>query len=868
MNSDSNKSEEKNILVTGDFIVDRNILPGQRRFASDDPKSGTRLADIFGGSLLTYSLVNSIINGSDSNKASCHFDLEEPQLEEFVSGYPSRTAYSLWTRRKEDFGWKVEEMRGYGFSDALTQNHPYKRKETSSSCGWIIIDEGNLGFRNDEQLWPDFTGKMVILKCSYPFIEGKLFQRLTSAEQKPKELIIVVTMTNLRKSDVKISKDISWEQTALDTAAELNRNNKLSILLKSDHLIVMFGASGALHFNNKQDRKGTEISLVFDPSHIEGEWEMTTPLLPGTGCCFLAAFSHNLAVNVTNKCTTPKAIENSITSALQATRIFCRAGFSPDGSENKSFYKITDPEKKLLKPEERKFSMAYVPSPFISAAKPGFYPKTNDWSILRGNYLDKSNEDNVEHYIDLACELASKGSKTILFAPSMSFGKIVTFDRREIENYRNIKKLMVDYANNKKLTKPLSIAVFGTPGSGKSFAVKEMSRSFLDKSRPSIMEFNLSQFNDPGELAGAFHAIRDSVLLGNLPIVFWDEFDSDSLKWLRCLLAPMQDGHFQDGKDTHPIGKSIFIFAGGTSSTFENFDPRNEGTDSTDDHKIENFIKVKGPDFVSRIHGYLNVYGPNPVYGEFHDATFPIRRALFIRSGLGLEKDERLDIDYGLLRALLLVNSYKNGARSLDRILSQLKMRGNKSIVRSDLPSDDIIAMNTDLNDFYSKMCDENLDKHKIASVLSTLFHESWMKNHLTDSSFYKEYSMLSNEQRLINLSTAGRISDVLAKSEKFGLDDRYSDKADASDEFLGYISNYENLIKLAEEEHRLWEQEREKRGWTYGDPRNEYFKKHPCIGKKYSELSDKDQEKDKEKIRNYSEFLKGSAFKIVSLEE
>lgn len=868
MDNDFNKSEEKNILVTGDFIVDRNMLPGQRRFASDDPQTGTILADMFGGSLLTYSLVNSIIDGSESNKVSCHFDLEEPQLKEFVSSYPARTAYSLWTKRKEDFGWKVEEIKGYGFSDAVTLNHPYKRKDTSSSNGWIIIDDGNLGFRNDEELWPDFTGKMVILKCSYPFIEGKLFQRLTSMEQKPAELIIVVTLTNLRKSDVKISKDISWEQTALDITAELNRNNKLSILLKSDHLVVMIGASGALHFQNKQNMKGTEISLVFDPSHIEGEWEIATPLLPGAGCCFLAALSHSLAVSGIKKCSSPKAIENSITTALQATRIFCRAGFSPEGFENKSFYKVTDPEKKLVKTEERKFSMAYVPSPFLSTAKSGFFSKNNDWSILRGNYLDNSNEDNVEHYVDLACELASKGSKTILFAPSMSFGKIVSFDRREIENYRNIKKLMVDYANNKKLTKPLSIAVFGTPGSGKSFAVKEMSRSFLDKSKPSIMEFNLSQFNDASELAGAFHAIRDSVLLGNLPIVFWDEFDSDSLKWLKSLLAPMQDGHFQDGKDTHPIGKSIFIFAGGTSSTFENFDPRNEGSNTTDNNNIENFIKVKGPDFVSRIHGYLNVCGPNPLGGEIQDATFPIRRALFIRSGLGLEKDERLDIDYGLLRALLMVNYYKNGARSLDRILSQLKMRGNKSIVRSDLPSDDIIAMNTDLNDFYSIMCDENLEKHKIASVLSTLFHESWMKNHLTDSSFYKEYSMLSNEQRLINLSTAGRISDVLAKSEKFGLDDRYSDKPDTSDEFLEYISNEENLKHLAEEEHRLWEQEREKRGWTNGDPRNEYFKKHPCIGKKYSELSDKDQEKDKEKIRNYSEFLKGSAFKIVRLDE
>lgn len=449
----------------------------------------------------------------------------------------------------------------------------------------------------------------------------------------------------------------------------------------------------------------------------------------------------------------------------------------------------------------------------------------------------------------------------------MSFGKIVSFDRHEIENYRNIKKLMVDYANNKKITKPLNVVVFGTPGSGKSFAVKEMSRSFLDKYKPSIMEFNLSQFRDSGELAGAFHAIRDSVLMGNLPIVFWDEFDSEELKWLKSLIAPMQDGHFQDGKDTHPIGKSIFIFAGGTSSTFDNFDPRNAENGVIDQKKIDHFIKVKGPDFVSRIYGYLNVCGPNPLEGDSSDVTYPVRRALFIRTGLGLEKDEQLDIDYGLLRALLLVKSYNNGARSLDRILSHLKMRSNKKIVRSDLPSDEVIRMNTDLEDFYSIMCDENLERHKYASALSALFHENWLKNHYHGSSFNKELFMLSNEQRLINISTAGKIKDVLAKSERFGLDERYSEQPDSSAEFIEYIKNEENLRHLAEEEHKLWEQEHETRGWQYGDPRNDYFKKHPCIGKSYSELSSEDQDKDKDRIRKYSEFLNGSDFKIVRLE-
>ena len=861
------KSEDNNILVTGDFIVDRNLLSGHRMFAIDNPNSGTRLIDHFGGSLLTFSLINSLNADYGTNKANCIFDLEEPQLKKIILDYPERTAFSSWTKGKTAGAWNIGEIKGYGFGNPDSENFSYKRKDLSLQSGWIIIDDGNLGFRNCEEAWPDFTGKKVILKCSFPFHEGKLFQRLIQKHQRPEALIIIVTLSNLRKSDVKISSDISWEQTALDITSELRRNQKLRFLLKSDHLVVMTGSSAALHLKNMENVWETEVSLVFDPSNIEGEWEISTPLLPGSGSCFTAAFSQSLIDSCINKSITSVSIENSINAALLTTRVFCRAGFFPEGIENNKYYKVTDPENRFVKPEEGKFSKAYVPSPFKLEKESDVFSRNKEWSILRGNYLDAGSGDKVEDYIDLACDLAIKGSKTLLFAPLMSFGKIVSFDRHEIESFRNIKKLMIDYAINKKSSKPLNIAVFGTPGSGKSFAVKEMSRSFLEKFKPCILEFNLSQFKDANELAGAFHAIRDTVLMGNLPIVFWDEFDSESLKWLKSLLAPMQDGHFQDGKDTHPIGKSIFIFAGGTSSTFDNFDPRNCEESLTDEAKIDNFVRVKGPDFVSRIYGYLNVCGPNPLQGDYDDVTYPVRRALFIRTGLGMEKEEHLDIDYGLLRALLLVKSYNNGARSLDRILTHLKMKGNKKIVRSDLPSDEVIAMNTDLDNFYSIMCDNKLEIYRDASSLSSFFHENWLKNKIAISSSNKEFFMLSNEQRLINISTAGRIKQILAKSEIFTLDDCYSDNPDASEEFNKYIGIKENLDFLAEEEHIRWVEDRKRLGWKKGTSRSDYFKIHPFIDIPYNELPEEDKEKDRKQIRNYTTTLKKSDFKIIRVE-
>jgi len=132
-------------------------------------------------------------------------------------------------------------------------------------------------------------------------------------------------------------------------------------------------------------------------------------------------------------------------------------------------------------------------------------------------------------------------------------------------------------------------------------------------------------------------------------VAFWDEFDSQQYKWLQYLLAPMQDGAFQQGELTHPIGKCIFIFAGGTSATLADFgikDPQTltarerRGLSAEErealSERYDGFKLLKGPDFISRLHGFLNVLGPNPreirqrqhLVPDPADITWPIRRAL------------------------------------------------------------------------------------------------------------------------------------------------------------------------------------------------------------------------------------------------
>jgi len=86
--------------------------------------------------------------------------------------------------------------------------------------------------------------------------------------------------------------------------------------------------------------------------------------------------------------------------------------------------------------------------------------------------------------------------------------------------------------------------------------------------------------------------------------VLWDEFDSDlsgeSFGWLRHFLAPMQDGTFQQGQMIHPIGKAIFVFAGGTSVRLADF----EGTGAT-------ASAGQGPRLREPAKGHVDIVGPD-----------------------------------------------------------------------------------------------------------------------------------------------------------------------------------------------------------------------------------------------------------------
>src|SRR5262249_20903085 len=147
----------------------------------------------------------------------------------------------------------------------------------------------------------------------------------------------------------------------------------------------------------------------------------------------------------------------------------------------------------------------------------------------------------------------------------------------------------------------------------------------------------------------AFHAVRDAVVRGRVPLVFFDEFDASAhgqnLGWLKYFLAPMQDGKFTDGESMHLIGRAIFVFAGGTKHAFGKFARLRDA----------DLIKEKGPAFVSRLRGFIDVCATDR--REAGDSMYVVRRATLLRSLLErkvpalLDESGMLRLDSGVRRA-------------------------------------------------------------------------------------------------------------------------------------------------------------------------------------------------------------------------
>ena len=685
--------------------------------------------------------------------------LDEVIVKEFITATVEVELFPIFADKKnKDKVYRVK--RFLGFAGPLSgQSKLLPIRNDDANADMVIIDDENNGFHSNEKFWPlalktPEKEPIVLYKLSNPINSTILWKRLEQYHMD--KMIVVINSDDLRSKGVNISKSLSWERTAQDFVWQLNNNPNLTFLVQCRHLIVLFGLEGAIYYRNDEV---AESRLYFLPYEFEGgSTSDSLGKMSGVTSCFVAGIARSIVSGHDRGEDMAASISEGIREGIVATQKYFIAGFGKKIKEDPF------PSPKIFMEREDDFIYKKHVQDVVIRLSDNTSSQSC-WYILK----DKSSANLAEIAYNIVINGVQHALKSI---PIAQFGNLQTVDRGEIESYRSIKNLMWEYLSTTNTPRPLCIAVFGTPGSGKSFGVTEIASSIA----PTLIKklnFNLSQLRTPLDLINAFHKVRDFCLEGKVPLVFFDEFDSpfeEKLGWLKYFLAPMQDGVFREGDSLHSIGKAIFVFAGGTSSTLHEFCGEDIENEQVYKQFLLGFKGAKGPDFLSRLRGYVNILGPNQT-DQQSDQLFIIRRAMLLRGLLErkvphlINDRKEAQIDTGVLRALLKIPRYKHESRSMEAILEMSLLADAKKWEQSYLPSKEQMKLHVDEEEFSRHLMHDTYFSEKIES-LSMAIHEKYRElnesNINADPIFLKKWEELDDDLRESTRSQARRIPSAL----------------------------------------------------------------------------------------------------------
>ena len=705
----------KLIQICGDPTVDwlmnirnKNISGNSPYFWSSAPS--VELSSQAGGPELIYGLLAEMLPDEYQPQIeSIHID---PALLERPKEGSITRVWTVWEHFNQD-SFRISE-----WCQCETGQWDYVKNKLKGIPQLLIIEDNDYGFRDCPGGWPEMLDEPgsqlqhIILKTGkLETAKNPLIQAIHEKNLAPKTTLII-SLNDLRACAVKIGLSLSWERLLQEIAGAVQSHQCLPLLANSgepipfQRIIITIGTSGAVIIE-----QGGNI-LVFDRTGQEGDFEQSTGgQMIGYNTCLVGAL---VATWVHGNCNIEKMDWKKGTRiGIGLARHLHLEGFKLEKSQIKfpftqiktaydnriNFETNGDPPDYNKDDNQKKIWNLGV---FECQARNNEM-ENQRWTIIKDSILGKNQlslAEIREKISDDAKRIVIKGPGAAL--PNVPVEEVKGWrsaDRNEIEGVRSVFNAIRDHLENNQKDTPLSVAVFGPPGSGKSFVIREIARA-LNIEEEAQLTFNLSQFESPQQLPFAFHRIRDLHLKGKTPLVFWDEFDtscqSNELGWLRYFLAPMQDGVFMEQGLTHPVGGGIYVFAGGTCKSFKDFCSYSNHAD----------VAAKKPDFISRLSAYIDIQGINGIPDTINDDFQIIRRAFLLNGFLKkyapqlTNVKEEIQIEDNVVNAFLKVTSYRHGARSLETLIKMSRLSGKNKFELSSLPPEHLLKMHVDLKEF------------------------------------------------------------------------------------------------------------------------------------------------------------------------
>ena len=556
-----------------------------------------------------------------------------------------------------------------------------------------------LGTTLDEEAEGERRPKPFLVIALADKIDEDSLVDISKKLSKPEKTVVLVTATGLRKRGLNIVEYGSIEQTVREVVEYLGHQPLKKILRRCYHLIILFEETGAIYIRRASNPLKGSIHFCPNFDRIAQMDREVYGRSPGRVAIALASVVRQLDAEPNQTKGTSLDLSPAVRLAVAAYNLHFGEGFkeeNPFKAMEKALSYKQRRNLQLLLEDEKKREEEFFVSSLDFPVDNKRVEKWNRLTNIRGTRPKKLREivkcgvekpfRGQKNNRDSDSSEANDGPwfpKASIKCPYFEVGRIKTFDSDEIEGFTALAKLIRKYLRDDKWSTPLSIAVFGEPGSGKSFAVKELLESINPDTRDALT-FNLAQFDSVATLTEAFHQVQDRALSSeDVPLVIFDEFDSNfdvPLGWLKYFLAPMQDGVFRGQSGEYRVGRAIFLFAGGTSPSFDDFKKQ-----SNADTKDKDFKSAKRQDFVSRLHGFLDVADINPPKEKGTESTHQkfqrkVKRAVVLRSLLirlakpiispGEDGDDDIaNIEDAVIDAFLDVAEYKHGVRSMESVV-------------------------------------------------------------------------------------------------------------------------------------------------------------------------------------------------------
>lgn len=835
-------AEKKTIVVAGDLVWQENLVQA----------SGTRLPDQAGDNVSVISWPGGAWWLARAVKAACG-DCSDLLVLEHERTPAANRSYAVWSqfarlKGGKEIVWRIRQFLGTESRTGLQEAPAIP--DDPANPDLLVIEDLGLGFHKHPEMWPaalrndGHPGGIILSTCAHCG-DGALWEKLIN--RFADILTVVVPVSALRDRGAAISPPLSWDKTIEETAKEFENGVSAGDLSRARRVVLAFGNEGAGVFTRlpldwepqgQLLERGRFERFLYDPEYLEGEWTSKHPGALWNGSSTLAAA---LARHDLEPSTLPLFL--TISRGLLAMRSLHEqgAGAARCFPAEPDVAPLDEALRARSKHESAKAFFAAFPHSILHCKE------MKNQLATESDLLQDLTGIGMDSVLSKGIEVVFCGKESALKpVPKAMFGKYFTVDREEIERINGIRNLIVTYLGHAEDRRPLSFAVFGPPGSGKSFAVKQLAQA-VAKDRAQSLDFNLSQFGSVDDLHRAFHKARDCAAQEKVPFVFWDEFDTLNLRWLREFLAPMHDGAFHSGGTKFSFGKAVFVFAGGTASSFEAFNQTDCGN--------AGFEKVKGPDFVSRLRGFIDIKGPNASgakqqsagLGDRSDRTYLIRRAIMLRRAIEKHaphllcpETNRAAISPNLVRAFLLSEKYIHGARSLESLVSMSDLARARSFGPAQLPSAELVLMHVS-KDFLDLYGGAQLKVEDI-EYLSEACHDAYREQRRAEGvaetdEMLRRFWDLTEETRESNRQSV-RAALVYLAAHGYQLRRSQSDSA-------RFTLPEEERAQLCYYEHDRWLREKLLMGWTYADTKNGTLQLNPGI-REFDDLPEKEQVYDR----------------------